>query len=114
MQEQVTTLLQASEQLAMGLPDKPVGVGAIWKHRRTIKQNQLTLVSMTTVEITAIDGERVTFKSTSEMTGADQAIAQGSASARVTAIRGTSAQSGTFDPRRRSCSASKRRRCRSR
>ncbi|MBA3504137.1 MAG: hypothetical protein M4D80_02855 [Myxococcota bacterium] len=97
MQDQVTTLLQASEQLAMALPDKPVGVGAIWKHRRTIKQNQLTLVSMTTVEVTAIDGDRVSFKSKTEMTGADQTIAQGSASAQVTAIRGTGAQTGTFD-----------------
>jgi hypothetical protein len=97
MQEQVTTLLQASEQLAMPLPQKPVGVGAIWKHRRTIKQNQLTLVSMTTVEITAIDGPRVTFKSTTEMTGADQTVAQGSANAQVTGVRGTGSASGTFD-----------------
>ena len=97
MQEQVTTLLQASEQLAMALPEKAVGVGAIWKHRRTIKQNQLTLVSMTTVEVTAIDGPRVTFKSTTEMTGADQTIAQGSAAAQVTSVRGTGSQTGTFD-----------------
>lgn len=97
MQDQVKTLLQASEQLAMALPEKPVGVGAIWKHRRTIKQNQLTLVSMTTVEVTAIDGPLVSFKSTTEMSGADQTITQGSASAKVTAVRGTGAQTGTFD-----------------
>jgi hypothetical protein len=97
MQEQVTTLVQTSEQLAMPLPEQPVGVGAIWKHRRTMKQNQLTLVTMTTVEVTAIDGDRVTFKSSTEMTGADQTITQGSASAQVTAIRGTGTQTGTFD-----------------
>jgi hypothetical protein len=97
MRHQVTTLLQASEQIAMALPQQPVGVGAVWKHRRTIKQNQLTLVSMTTVELTAIDGPLVTFKSTTEMTGPDQTLAQGSASARVTAVRGTGTQTGTFD-----------------
>lgn len=97
MQQQVTTLMQLSEQLAMALPDKPLGVGAKWKHRRTMKQSQLTLVTLTTVEVTAIDGDKVTFKSTTEMTGADQTIAQGSATAQVTAIRGTGTQTGTFD-----------------
>lgn len=97
MQEQTTTLLQASEQLAMPLPDKPVGVGAIWKHRRTMKQNQLTLVTMTTVELTAIEGDVLTFKSTTEMTGADQTVTQGSATSQVTAIRGSGSQTGTFD-----------------
>jgi hypothetical protein len=97
MQQEVATLTQLSEQLAMALPDKPIGPGAIWKHRRTIRQNQLTLVTMTTVEVTAIAGDAITFKSTTEMTGADQTIAQGSATAQVTAIRGTGTQTGTFD-----------------
>jgi len=97
MQDQVTTLLQASEQLAMALPAKPVGVGAVWKHRRTMKLNQLTLVTVTLVEVVAIDGDKVTFKSTTEMTGADQTLAQGSATAQVTAVRGTGSQTGTFE-----------------
>lgn len=97
MQQQVATLLQASEQLAMPLPNKPVGIGAIWKHRRTMQLNQLTLVTMTTLELTAIDGDVLTFKSTTEMTGADQTITQGSATAQVTAIVGSGSQTGTFD-----------------
>lgn len=97
MQEQVTTLVQASEQLAMALPDKPVGVGAIWKHRRTMKQNQLTLVTNTTIEVTAIEGDKISFKSTTEMAGADQTITQGGESAKVTGVRGTGSQTGSFD-----------------
>lgn len=97
MQKDVATLTQLSEQLAMALPDQPIGVGAIWKHRRTVKQNQLTLVTMTTVEVTAIDGDKITFKSSTEVTGADQTLAEGSATAEVTAIRGTGTQTGTFD-----------------
>jgi hypothetical protein len=97
MQEQTATLLQASERLAMALPDKPVGVGAVWKHRRTIEQNQLTLVTVTVIEVIAIDGDVITFKSTTEMTGPDQTLAQGSATAQVTSIRGTGSQSGSFD-----------------
>jgi len=97
MQEQLATLLQAAEQLAMALPDPPVGVGAVWKHRRTMKQNQLTLVTTSLVEIVALDGDTVTFKSTTEMTGADQTLAQGSATMQVTAVRGTGSQTGSFD-----------------
>jgi hypothetical protein len=97
MQEQTRTLLQTSEQLAMTLPDKPVGVGAIWKHRRTIKQNQLTVVTTTMVEVTVIDGDVLAFKSTTEMTGADQTLAQGSATMQVTHIGGTGTQAGSFD-----------------
>ena len=97
MQEQVTTLMQASEQLAMALPDKPIGAGAIWKHRRTMKQNQLTLVTNTTIEITAIEGDKVSFRSTTELTGADQMIAQGNETAKVTGVHGTGSQTGSFD-----------------
>ena len=97
MQEQVATLVQVSEQIAMALPEQPVGVGAEWKHRRTIKQNQLALTSLTTVKLTAIEGDRVTFESTSDLAGADQTITQGSASAQVTQIRGNGSQRGTFD-----------------
>jgi len=97
MQEQLATLLQAAEQLAMALPDKPVGVGAVWKHRRTMKQNQLTLVTTSLVEIVALDGDTVTFESTTEMTGADQTLAQGSATMQITAVRGTGSQTGNFD-----------------
>jgi hypothetical protein len=97
MQEQTRTLLQASEQLAMTLPDKPIGVGAIWKHRRTMKQNQLTVVTVTMVEVTAIDGDVLAFKSTMEMTGADQTLAQGSATMQVTRVGGAGTGTGTFD-----------------
>ena len=97
MQEQVKTLLQRTESLAMALPETPVGAGAIWKHRKTMQQNQLTLASVTTVEVVAIDGDKITYKGTMEMTGADQTITQGSASARVVGVRGTGTQTGTFD-----------------
>jgi hypothetical protein len=97
MTEQVTMLLQMTDQLAMPLPAKPLGAGAVWKHRKTIQQNQLTLVSTTTVELVALEGTIATFKSTTEMTGADQTITQGSASAKVTNIHGSGSASGKLD-----------------
>jgi hypothetical protein len=97
MQEQTRTLLQTTEQLAMTLPTQPIGVGAIWKHRRTMKLNQLTVVTVTMVEVTAIDGDVLAFKSTTELTGADQTLAQGSATMQVTRVGGTGTQTGTFD-----------------
>jgi hypothetical protein len=97
MQEQTAQLLGMCEQIAMVLPDKPVGVGAIWKYRRTIKQNQLTLVSTTNVEVTAIDGDRITFKATLDLTGLDQTITQNGQTAEVRTIGGTGTHEGTFD-----------------
>ena len=97
MQEQVATLVQVSEQIAMALPEQPVGIGAEWKHRRTIKQNQLALLAVTTVKLVSIEGDRVTFESKSDLGGADQTITQGSASAQVVQIRGNGSQRGTFD-----------------
>lgn len=97
MQDQTRTLLQASEQLAMALPDKPIGAGATYKHRRTLIQNQITLLTITTVEVTAIDGDQVSFKSTTELRGADQTITNGSATVQVKRVGGTGSQTGTFD-----------------
>jgi len=97
MQQQVGTFVQFTENLAMPLPDKPVGVGGMWKYRRTFQQNQLTLVATTRIEVIAIDGDRVTFKGTTDLVGADQTITNGSASAQVTKIGGTGTLSGTFD-----------------
>lgn len=97
MADQMQTLLQTSEQLAMRLPDEPVGVGAVWTHRRTMKLAQLSLVSVTRVEVTAIDGDRITFRSTTELTGTDQLLVQDGATLPATDIRGTGSQHGTFD-----------------
>ena len=97
MQEQVATLVQLGEQIAMPLPDQPIGVGARWKHRRTIKQNQLALLSVTTVDVTAIDGNRITFTSNADLSGDDQTITRDGQSAQVANIRGNASQQGTLD-----------------
>lgn len=97
MLEQVSTLSQLGEQIAMPLPDQPIGVGARWTHRRTIKQNQLSLLSVTTVDVTAIDGNRVTFTSSSNLTGDDQTITRDGQTAQVANIRGNGSQRGTLD-----------------
>ncbi len=97
MQEQVTTLAQALEGVVMPLPVDPVGVGAAWNYRRTLQLNQLTVIATTQVQVTAIDGDRVSYTSTTQLTGADQILVQGEASVQVTGVKGQGTAHGTAD-----------------
>ena len=44
LQAQITSLQQNLEQLAMPLPDQPIGPGAKWKYRKTIDVNGASYV----------------------------------------------------------------------
>lgn len=96
-QEQLATLSQSLQQLAMPLPTEPVGAGATWRFQKTMELNQLKLVAVTTVHVTHIDGDRVGYTTTTELGGADQTFAQGSASAQITKLRGHGAGTATAD-----------------
>jgi len=97
MQSQVGQLTQNLEQVAMRLPDVPLGVGAKWTTRKTVTQNGLDMVTLTTVEITAIDGDRVTFTSTSTVTAPDQTVTEGGELVSIKDVGGGGTGSGTID-----------------
>jgi uncharacterized protein DUF6263 len=94
---QLGQLTQSLEQLAMPLPEYPVGVGAKWQTRRTAKQDGLELTTVTTVELTAIDGDKVTFTSTSTVSAPDQQLTKDGITVAVKDVGGGGTSKGTID-----------------
>jgi len=97
MQSQMSSMTQNLEQVAMPLPPGPVGVGAKWKAKKTIEQNGMKMTTLNTVEITALDGDKMTFKSTSEIGGPDQTVHQNGMSIDMKNIEGGGTGQGTID-----------------
>ncbi len=97
MKAQMGSMSQNLEQVAMPLPTVPVGVGAKWKAAKTIEQNGMKMTTINTVEVTAIDGDKMTFKSTSDITGPNQSIHQGGMTVDMEDIAGGGSGKGTID-----------------
>ena len=97
MQSQMSSMTSNLEQVAMPLPPGPVGVGAKWKAKKTIEQNGMKMTTLNTVEITALDGDKMTFKSTSEISGPDQTVHQNGMSIDMKNIEGGGTGQGTID-----------------
>jgi hypothetical protein len=94
---QVSQLTQNLEQVAMPLPLGPVGVGAKWTTRKTVQQEGLEMVTITTVELTAMEGNLVTFASTSTISAKDQTITNNGMSIGVKDVGGGGHAKGTID-----------------
>jgi hypothetical protein len=97
MAKELSQFTQGLEQVAMRMPGAPVGVGAKWINRKTTTQNDITLTTVTTITITAIDGDKVTFASTSTVSAPDQTVQQGGISASIKDIGGGGSGKGVVD-----------------
>ena len=101
MPESATTqygpLMQNFEQVAMPLPDPPIGVGAVWRNRKTVVQEQVKMETITELEITAIDGDKITFVSKLEVKGDKQTIDLGTAKVDITNVGGGGSGKGVID-----------------
>jgi hypothetical protein len=97
MKTQMGSMSQNLEQVAIPLPTVPIGVGAKWKAAKTIEQNGMKMTTVNTVEITALDGDKMSFKTTSDITGPDQSIHQGGTTVDMEDIAGGGTGKGTID-----------------
>ncbi|MEJ7598042.1 MAG: hypothetical protein WKG01_09060 [Kofleriaceae bacterium] len=97
LMQQITTMTQGLEQLAMPMPDQPVGVGAKWRSVKQLAQNGIDMTSTTTIDITAIEGDRVSFASSTQLAGPDQTLKQGTRSVTIAKVGGNGGGSGTVD-----------------
>ncbi len=100
--QQLDSVRRGLTQLAMPLPTTPVGIGARWTYGRTIRPAASTDLAVemharTTVTLTDLALPRVTFTSTTEVTGADQRVAQAGLTVTVSQITGTGHGAGTLD-----------------
>ena len=97
MEKQISELTQGLEQVAIRMPANPVGVGAKWSSRKESTRNDLTMTTVTMIQITAIDGDKVTFTSSSTVTAPDQTVAENGMSASIKDIGGGGGGQGTVD-----------------
>jgi hypothetical protein len=81
----------------MPLPTVPVGVGAKWTTIRELTQNGMISSAINTVEITAIAGDKVSFKLDTQIHGPAQTVVQQNVPIEVTELSGTGGGSGTLD-----------------
>jgi hypothetical protein len=90
-------LLRNLEHVATRLPAEPVGVGAVWRERRTLPEGGVRAVSEITYTLASLDGTTVGYHSIGESTGAPQTIEQDGTKLEVTDTHGRSSASGTVD-----------------
>lgn len=100
--QQLDSVRRGLAQLAMPLPTTPVGIGARWTYGRTIRPAASTDLAVdmharTTITLTDLALPRVTFTSTTEVTGADQRVTQAGLTVAVSKIAGTGHGAGTLD-----------------
>jgi hypothetical protein len=95
--QQADTLMQSFEHVAMPLPHEPIGVGAKWKTTRELEQNGIKTTTINVVDVTALDGEKLSFRLQTELHGVDQTVVMGATPIDVTNLGGSGAGSGTID-----------------
>jgi hypothetical protein len=96
-QEQLDALLRNLERVAMRLPAEPVGVGAVWRERRTLPEGGIQAVSETTYTLSSIDGATIQYTATGTATGPKQTIEHSGMKVDVTDTHGRSEAKGTID-----------------
>lgn len=94
---QVDSLAKTFQQVAMPLPAVAVGVGARWRYEKRIDQGGMKLTATTDVQLSALDGDRLSFVMTSTLAGADQAVTQAGTTIRLTHIGGEGKGTGVVD-----------------
>lgn len=95
--DQLSAVAGQMRQAAMPLPAVPLGVGAAWQVTRSLDIAGLHAVVTSTVEITAIDGTRVSFRDHAELHAPDQHVTLGGATLAASGITGTAHGTGTID-----------------
>jgi hypothetical protein len=95
--DQLEAVSRQLQQVAMTLPAVPVGVGATWQTRHGIDQGGLRLDVMSTIQITAIAGDRITFEDNEEMRAPDQHVTLEGSTLEASGIAGTAHGTGTID-----------------
>lgn len=97
LQAQLGEMTRAIEQVAMRLPPVPVGVGATWSAKKTAPQNGLEVTTVTTTQLTAIDGDHLTFTSQTTLSAPNQQIVQQGVAMEVKDVGGGGKGQGTID-----------------
>jgi hypothetical protein len=94
---QIDELLHALERVAMRFPAEPVGVGAVWRERRTLPEGGIRAVSEITTTLASRSGSAFSYTSMGQAAGGPQTIEQDGAKVEVTDTHGRSSAQGSVD-----------------
>jgi hypothetical protein len=94
---QVDKLNEHVAQVAMPLPEVPVATGAKWSVRSDVDLEGMKLATVTTTELTKLEGDIVTFASSTTISAPNQKLAQDGISAELTDIGGGGRAKGVVD-----------------
>jgi hypothetical protein len=97
LHNELDTLLQSLGHVATRLPIEPVGVGAIWRERRTLPEGGIRAVSEITYTLTSLSGTTVGYTGAGMSSAVPQTVEQDGARIEVTDTRGRSTANGTID-----------------
>lgn len=74
LRQALEQMKDALSNLGVVLPEEPIGLGAKWEVKQTIKSQGMTLDQTTTYELISLDGDRLTAKTTLAQVAANQQI----------------------------------------
>ena len=97
LKTQLEDLTRAIEQVAMRLPTVPVGVGSKWSSKKTTKQNGVEITTVTTTQLTAIDGDKLEFASETTLSAPDQKTSQQGTTVEISDVGGGGSAKGGVD-----------------
>lgn len=97
LHDELDNLLRSLEHVATRLPTEPVGVGALWRERRTLPEGGVRAISEMTYVLSSVSGTTIHYASTGELSGAPQTIDQDGTRLEVTDTHGRSTATGSVD-----------------
>lgn len=95
--QQLDAVSRSFQQIALPLPHVPIGDGAAWRMKRTIEQNGMKLISVTTIVATSTSDTGFSFTSSTTLGGPDQKVTLSGTTIDMTAIGGVGNGKGTLD-----------------
>jgi hypothetical protein len=95
--DQLGPMTEGMKDLAMPLPDVPIGLGARWNLTNKTTQGGLAVTITTHVSLTKLSGDTIGFHSDTEVTAPAQVVNQGGLEIHVDAVTGGGSGDGTVD-----------------
>jgi hypothetical protein len=91
-------IIAGFQQLAMPLPNVPIGIGAKWRSSRALgPASTLALQTTTTIDLIGRTGSTIHYAVTSQLAGSAQTAIEEGVSVQVDGIGGSAQGSGTID-----------------
>jgi hypothetical protein len=97
MRDQLDRLTRSLSQVAMRMPAESVGVGAIWRERRTLPEGGIRATSETLYTLTSLTGSTIVYSSLGLSSGPPHTLEQAGMKVEVTDTRGHSEAKGSVD-----------------